>query len=72
MPRNIPLASDIQQKLQSEWKGSKIVLNIDPSHLIGIKRLMAKNHLEQNVYKGISEPENFYTKVNPSAEISTI
>lgn len=33
---------------------------------------MAKNHLEQNVYKGISEPENFYTKVNPSAEISTI
>ena len=30
-----------------------VLINIDPTHLVGMKRLFAKNYLKKEVYKGI-------------------
>lgn len=46
--------------------GKNVLINIDYSHLIGIKRLLCKQYLVNNVYKGHGDPVDILSKDNPS------
>ena len=40
----------------------KVLVNVDSSHMMGMKRVTARDYLEKNVYKGYGEPTNILTK----------
>jgi hypothetical protein len=45
-------------------------LNIDPSAMMGITRLMVRNCMKKQIYQGISEPTDIVNKMNPAMETS--
>lgn len=50
-------------------KNKAVLINVDPSHLIGIKRNLALQYMNTNIYKGQSEPLDVLTKRNPASFI---
>jgi hypothetical protein len=49
----------------------KVLVNVDPSHAMGIRRILVKQFMETNVYKGHGEPLDVLTKDNPSYLVSS-
>lgn len=45
--------------------GKNVLINIDPSHLMGMKRLIFKSYLKTHVYKGQGDPVDILAKENP-------
>jgi len=35
-------------------EGKTILINIDPSHVMGMKRMLFKTYLKEHVYKGLA------------------
>lgn len=44
----------------------KVLVNVDSSHVIGMRRSLAKNYMEVNVYKGQGESPDILSKDNPN------
>lgn len=55
---------------QRDIKNKNVLINIDASHLMGIKRIVARQFFAKNVYKGKGEPVDILTKANPSQFVS--
>jgi hypothetical protein len=55
---------------QRDIQNKNVLVNIDASHLMGIKRIVARQYLSKNVYKGNGDPVDILTKTNPSKFIS--
>jgi hypothetical protein len=34
-------------------QGKTVLINIDPSHLMGMKRILCKTYMNEHIYKGI-------------------
>ncbi len=51
--------------IKKDIKAKNVLVNIDGSHIMGMKRLLCKNHLNTNVYKGYGEPVDILAKSNP-------
>ena len=51
--------------IKKDIKSKNVLVNIDGSHIMGMKRLLCKNHLNKNVYKGHGEPVDILAKSNP-------
>ena len=46
--------------------GKNVMVFVDASHTIGMKRLLIRYHYEKNIYKGHGEPVDVLTKENPT------
>jgi hypothetical protein len=55
---------------KKDIKNKAVLINIDPSHLMGIKRNVALQYMNANVYKGNSEPLDVLKKSNPASFVS--
>lgn len=43
-------------------KNKNVLVFVDGSHEIGIKRLISRQHYEKNIYQGYGEPVDILTK----------
>ena len=53
-----------------EIKNKNVLLNVDSSHLLGMRRAVSLEYMDQNVYKGNSDPVDILNKRNPSKSIT--
>jgi hypothetical protein len=55
---------------KKDIKNKAVLVNVDPSHLMGIKRHISLQYLNTNVYKGNSDPLDILKKHNPATFVS--
>ena len=50
-------------------KNQTVLINVEASHMMGMSRLMTKQYMVDNIYKGKEEPVDELTKLNPMLAI---
>ena len=63
-----PLSRETVQAFfeKHDIKKKIVLINVDSSHLMGMRRLLIRQHFEKNVYKGQGSPVDELAKHNPS------